>query len=278
MERLRCGGGGVMVADSVTAEFTDTEFRSNSCGGSGGALLIAGEAAVTVTRCSFLGNAAGEDGGALAALNTSSLHAERFSAEANSAHFRGGGIFANNKGATFTHGCAFSSNTAVSTGGALFMFSPVELSGNPDDSEAWVCGFRDNTAAIGGAIAASGAVATLSVATAGHVLKVENNTAHLHGGGVALSSGALLQGREEICEKECRTSWRGDGECHPECMTRACAWDDGDCAPLFLQAGARAAVACDRAQCSLAAHVFGPGGKGNYKDAQGCDKARQHPT
>ncbi len=59
----------------------------------------------------------------------------------------------------------------------------------------------------------------------GHRLRIQNNSAGLHGGGVYLEGGSVLSVQDEGCEPAvCSALARGDGRCDPGCMSSACNW------------------------------------------------------
>jgi predicted outer membrane repeat protein len=59
----------------------------------------------------------------------------------------------------------------------------------------------------------------------GHRLKIQNNTAGLNGGGVYLEGNSVLSVLDEGCTPAvCSALARGNGQCDPGCMSRACNW------------------------------------------------------
>ena len=107
-----------------------------------------------------------------------------------------------------------------------------------------------NSAARGGAAALVDATLILQL---GHTLTAQRNTAHRHGGAIALLSGAALVLLEPVaCPAKCASSSRGSGSCSHECMSLPCNWDDGDCVNTRMNAaGSAAGQVCDRETCSI---------------------------
>lgn len=59
----------------------------------------------------------------------------------------------------------------------------------------------------------------------GHRLLVRNNSAGFDGGAISLEAGSVLKVLDEGCPASiCDSLSRGNGQCNPECMRRACNW------------------------------------------------------
>ena len=105
-----------------------------------------------------------------------------------------------------------------------------------------------NSARRGGAAALH---ATALIVKSGHTLTAQRNAAQLHGGAVALLSGASLELEAVACTNLCESlRVTGDAVCDSKCLNSPCNWDNGRCGKVMDAAGAEAGQACDRNACS----------------------------
>jgi hypothetical protein len=104
-------------------------------------------------------------------------------------------------------------------GGAIYALSPLVLRDvGPQPST-----LLDSNVAMGN----GGAVVSWKSLTVeyGHRLRIQNNIAGLFGGGVFLDGGSVLSVTDEGCDPAvCSALARGNGQCDPGCMSRACNW------------------------------------------------------
>jgi hypothetical protein len=104
-------------------------------------------------------------------------------------------------------------------GGAIFALSPCTLR----DSGSQPSTLLDSNAAAG----CGGAITSWKSLSLeyGHRLRIHNNSAGLYGGGVCLEGGSVLSVLDEGCQPAvCSALARGNGQCDPGCMNRACNW------------------------------------------------------
>ena len=105
-----------------------------------------------------------------------------------------------------------------------------------------------NSARRGGAAALHD---TVLVVKSGHTLTAQRNAAQLHGGAVALLSGASLELEAAACTDLCQ-SFRHSRDsivCDSMCLNSPCNWDNGRCGKVMEAAGAEARQTCDRNSC-----------------------------
>jgi predicted outer membrane repeat protein len=211
-------GGGILMADNSTVLVENSIFTANSAISDGGGILCAHFSSATISAHSeFLYN-----------------HAER-----------GGAMFSNGAAMSLIAPVIVAGNLAEADGGAVFMYAAVSL----QRSASLGIFFENNTAkSRGGSIFASGARAQLTLNFDVEVT-VNNNTASLHGGALYLEDAASMKVLEETCIATCQSGIRGDGVCNPECMTRGCNWDGGDCATLISKAAENSRAPCNRIDC-----------------------------
>jgi|NorSeaMetagenome_1021524.scaffolds.fasta_scaffold16625_2 hypothetical protein len=106
-----------------------------------------------------------------------------------------------------------------------------------------------NSARRGGAAALDG---TTLIVQLGHTLTAQHNAAQLHGGAVALFSGASLVLEAAVCSSLCRIDLARESTCRPECLSSPCNWGKGGCVKQRMDAaGAEAGQVCDRDQCQI---------------------------
>ena len=239
-----CGGGGVAGAGiSARRCMNSTGFDNNSAA-FGGAILAIEAAGMELESVHFRGNVAAVDGGGLASVNQSSVAFSGNVSFLGGSAVRGGGLYSSGVGLQVGGALLFRENVAGGEGGGVYTFSPVAvLEGSRLRLEGNGAGMR------GGAVLASGGMARLTVDFGGEVV-LEGNYAHLDGGAVYLRQSATLTLLSESCPTGCVPEVRGDGVCDPACLHRACNWDEGDCSPVFQNAGVDSTRTCDRSQCS----------------------------
>ena len=220
-------GGGLLASVTALLNVTGATIVGGNTATNGGGGYAADSATILVGSASVLiNNTATADGGGIYSLATMVVDAT--SAVTGCSATRGGGLFLN--GAAALVQGRVEANHASSLGGGVFMFGPMQLSGP----------VRGNAAlSSGGGIFASGADARLSLVAD---VVVENNTAG-SGGGLYLEEAAAMVAPKELCP----CSGRGNGLCDVECLTRACNWDDGECAAQL----SAPPDTCSRDQCSL---------------------------
>jgi len=255
----QCGGGGAVSMQGnarliVTghSRLIGNMAQGDSSKSSGGAILAWGNSEVTLQGTRFISNRAIDaKGGAIAALQDSRIDCAGVSFSNNTAVGQGGAVFVGS--ATFRSTSApvifrgetvFEDNVVIEEdGGAIFTNRHIEFAAGGFSA------LRRNFAGKRG-----GAVTLTQcdlVVRFGHEIEASFNEAGLHGGALALLSGATVILSNEECSSLCDPTKKSDGTCNPECMNRACNWDGGDCLPILEAAGTDAKSPCNRRECGL---------------------------
>eukprot|EP00736_Rhodelphis_marinus_P012644 Rmarinus@m.14089 len=268
-------GGGVVLETinrgNVTVE--DCTFKGNEAHFSGGAMYFETAENMAIRNCSFEENIAGRfsdtgagvrragGGGAIASEGIESdvlLEDCRF--RANVAYIGVDGVSAGDGGAvsvlydiTLTiRGCVFEQNIADRYGGAFYhgaseiaylMNSVLNENYAENGGGAALFGelvvsdilIVNNRAGFsGGGLLLQSALLTIVL---GDTVVVDKNEAVNDGGGIAMIGSAIILERsadDETCVT-CLPQSLGDGKCNPECLSRQCNWDGGDCIDVFSQ-------------------------------------------
>jgi predicted outer membrane repeat protein len=123
-------------------------------------------------------------------------------------------LFVPTEGPVTVEGC-----TSSRDGGAISALVVIRFRNNGSNP---VSTLASNAAgSTGGALHAWNSV----LVDFGHRLLLLNNSAALDGGAISLEAGSVLTVLDEGCPASiCDSLSRGNGQCDPECMTRACNW------------------------------------------------------
>lgn len=230
---VKASGGAILAWDSAEIILKGTTLIHNSAK-RGGAISALQDSRVECTGVSFINNTALGHGGALF------VGSATFRSTEAPVIFRDGTHFEGNR-------CG---NVVVSAdGGAIFTNRPIEF------MAGGLSVLRRNFASgRGGAVTSAQSDLVIGFR---HEVEASGNEAGLDGGAIALLSGASLVLSHEECSTSCDKIKKADGTCNPECMSRACNWDGGDCLPVLNVAGQDAQEQCDRSECSLTAQTHG---------------------
>lgn len=180
----------IILLSGATFSSSNFQFTGNVFEGNGGAIYSAGPNSITCSTCTFDYNSASENGGAIY-LDDATLSANFVNSNFNENHanLNGGAVFyaqaegtvpltpANsrilsiNRDYLIFDGCNFDSNYAFISGGAVYSENwPLTLQNG--------CGFMNNWATNGGALASHSSSATRSWVDSPYFM---NNTAFLYG-------------------------------------------------------------------------------------------------
>ena len=202
-------------------------------------------ASATIKDVVFLFNRAASDGGAIAIVQDLRMLLQGLVALiSNSAAHLGGAMYLGPVVSTVEvlvtcDNLDMQNNKAELSGGAIFSSRSLQFNANGRST------LHGNKAGgTGGAIAL---LENVMILKQGHSMQVAHNEAGAHGGGFALLSGAWISiSEDEACSADCSGASRGNGVCDPQCLNRACNWDDGDCNVQFENAGHDAQESCNR--------------------------------
>jgi len=238
-----CGGGAISVTGASQLRIRNsTGFQQNSAA-VGGGILTMDYATVLVEGAYFYDNVASGYGGGMACVNQSSASFSGNVSFQRCTAQQGGALFSNGNNAAVVGGSLLFRGNVAQEGAAIFTFAPVSMQNRSKVD------LKENKAELrGGAFFGSGARARLTLDFDVEAV-FENNSAQQSGGALYLEQGAAVGVLDEVCPASCDPSTRGNGECNPNCLLRACKWDNGDCSSLFSSAGALSKGACDRSKC-----------------------------
>ncbi len=194
------GAGGIKVSGNTHLILKNSTIYDN-LGNEGGGLHVHGEdARVSLENSIVRNNEATGFGGGIVCTDHARLDIDQGSAiHDNTATFNGGGIFAHQNCQINNHSGGYDNNqnpkgifnNEASRGGGIYLQGGADLTSRGDTRQA--ARITTNRAthlneAGGGGLYATGAGTTITAINT----RIENNSAHLHGGGLVLTHGASL--------------------------------------------------------------------------------------